>query len=237
MGNSDVSLKFAIFGINADGKRDGVVLLVSCTRAEIETGGHYRKAESAATGKGIKFPVSVCELDPAFNLLLNTKPKALVLKNGSNVVVQGSDGVKTHIIEIDSMDSPYSIPRDFESLSDAVGLKFVPYEYLGMAKEKISFLACRTTENTVTDTDLAFNLGLGARSFAETILAYSNGEDKFELRLCGSPGKVGDIEREGGSVWFEWIDDKGDPLGDIFDSISGDANIEIDRLIGTMSDI
>lgn len=224
-------LKFAVFGINEDGVRDGLVVTVDVSQEEIENKHHYRKAEFLAAQKGIKFPVSVCETDPAFRLI-NDEVKSqhvLILNHSGICTVQASPGVEYHVVDVDSMSEPYCVPKAFESLTRELGVKYEDFDYLEEVNQSIIEIGKSNPTAYIQDKQLAERLGMMGADAEKAVLHYVYQEETLTLRLCNKTlagATSGEL-----SPYYVWVDSEGNEITDKFTSLSVDANEEVNALL------
>lgn len=111
---------------------------------------------------------------------------------------------------------------------------------------------------TISDIRLAFRLGYKHRNeTTEHLLSTTINGEEYSLRLCGCLHVTSDAEEDrsvfgdelteaiidgfeskgedskfslDSAPWFEWINNAGDPVGDIIDEINLDPNVEIKKL-------
>lgn len=227
-------LKFAVFGINEEGVRDGLVVSVDVSKEEIENKHHYRKAEFLAAQNGIKFPVSVCETDPAFRLINETvkSQHVLILNNSGICTVQASPGVEYHVVDVDSMSEPYCVPKAFESLTRELGVKYEDFDYLAEVNQSIIEIGNSNPTSYIEDKQLAERLGMMGEDAEKAVLHYVYQEETLTLKLCNK-ALAGATSSEL-CPYYVWVDSEGIEITDKFTSLSVDANEEINALLSNI---
>lgn len=124
----------------------------------------------------------------------------------------------------------------------------------------VGFIGALAVDGQVSDFTLAGHLQHGTRDAATTLLTWRSPEgETFELRLCGQvrvrltadsdevrsvDGNTRAYKAASGALstayeviespFFEWLDEKGDPVGDVFDSISANAEDEVAELVSML---
>jgi len=82
-------------------------------------------------------------------------------------------------------------------------------------------------KKTLIDSDLVLQLGHTKSQSTTTLLTITHDGIEYDLNLAGY---------ESNGVWFEWVNDAGYPVGDIFGDISVDPNVEVEKLLALLAE-